>query len=706
MTTYMQRDRKFEEQYLAYCQNIIQRNIDNYLKQSTDLGAEIKRLYDHYHSDNPELHNELVIDISMKDQVDAALMQNERALEKAYFGRVDYIDKEEGKGYTLYIGKNGVVKDGIEPLIIDWRAPISGIYYENQVGKGFYTVPEQGSIEVELELKRTYEIAQRKLVEYYDAEVIANDELLTKYLSKNKEAVLGEIIATIQKEQNDIIRRTPYRNTIVQGVAGSGKTTVAMHRISYILYNYAERFKPKEFYVIGSNKMLLNYITGVLPDLDVRGINQMVMEDFFVWLLDRDFKEKSYKVKRKEPGEEEDLSEDFRAFKGSLGWLKYLDQYLDRLEKRTIRVEDVSCQDEVVYSARAIQDFLDNNSRYSIQSKIDMLNKRVLLKVRNYLEMTAAEPEVIRRESKQYKNYFGKSSWKTPLLDHYIDFADRLSDEKKEYKSELYELSSRLSKKEMDVYDLAALAYMKRRIKNTDEIDEVGHIVIDEAQDFGTLVFGVMKRILPKATYTIMGDVSQNINYASGMNDWEVLKNQIFSPERDSFHVLAKSYRNTIEISAFAERILKHGSFRSYQIEPIIRHGKVPQLLTGIPEGQLGKRCAGQIKEWQDTGYETIAVICRDREESAQVREELSRYIKVEETESEDAAFSTGVMVLPVAMTKGLEFDTVFLWNPTKEQYPSDDANVKLLYVAATRALHELVVAAEGKVSEILLDVS
>lgn len=703
MPTYMKRDRESEEQYLAYCQKIIQKNIDKYLKQSTDLGVEIKRLYDHYRSDNPELHNDLVIDISMKAQVDAALMQNEKALEKAYFGRVDYVDKEDEKSYTLYIGKNGVVKDGIEPLIIDWRAPISGIYYENQVGEGSYTVPEQGSRKVELELKRTYEIAQRKLVEYYDAEVIANDALLTKYLSKNKEAVLGEIIATIQKEQNDIIRRTPYRNTIVQGVAGSGKTTVAMHRISYILYNYAERFKPQEFFVIGSNKMLLNYITGVLPDLDVRGINQMVMEDFFIWILDRDFKEKSYKVKRKEPGEEDALSGDFRALKGSLGWKECLDRYLDRLEKRTIQTEDVSCWGEVVYSAAAIQDFLDNNSRYSIQGKIDMLNKRVLIKVRNYLEMMAAEPDVIRRESKKYKNYFGKSAWKTSLLDHYIDFVDRLSEEKKEYKSELFELSSRLSKKEMDVYDLAALAYMKRRIKNTDEIDEAGHIVIDEAQDFGTLVFGVMKEILPKATYTIMGDVSQNINYASGMNDWEVLKNRIFSPERDSFHVLAKSYRNTIEISAFAERILKHGSFKSYQIEPIIRHGKVPELLTDIPGGQLGSRCAGRIKAWQDAGYETIAVICRDREESAQVREELSRYLKVEETETEDATFSTGVMVLPVAMTKGLEFDTVFLWNPTKEQYPCDDANVKLLYVAVTRALHELVVAAEGKMSEVLL---
>ena len=319
MGEYKASDRQAEEENLDYCKEIIQKNINEYQEKSIRLGIEIKKLYDHYRSDNPELHNELVMAISMKSQVDATLNKNEKASIKPYFGRVDYYDKEDKEKYTLYLGKNGVVKNGIEPLIIDWRAPISGIYYENQVGEGSYLVPEQGNRQVRLDLKRTYELADGKLLDYYDADVIANDELLTKYLGKNKEAVLGEIIATIQKEQNDIIRETPYRNTIVQGVAGSGKTTVAMHRISYILYNYGEKFKPKEFFVIGSNKMLLNYITGVLPDLDVHGINQMVMEEFFIWLLDKDFK-KGYKIKRKEAGGEENLT--FQSWKSSLEWKK------------------------------------------------------------------------------------------------------------------------------------------------------------------------------------------------------------------------------------------------------------------------------------------------------------------------------------------------------------------------------------------------
>lgn len=708
MEHYKASDRNSEETYLKVCESIIQKNIDMYLQQSKTMGDEIKELYDNYRSNNPELHNDLVISIAMKEQVDEALKRNERALVKPYFGRVDYIDKEDEEGYTLYLGKNGIVKDGTEPLIIDWRAPVSGIYYENQVGEGSYLVPEQGCRQVRLDLKRTYEIADGKLLDYYDADVIANDELLTKYLGKNKEAVLGEIIATIQKEQNDIIRETPYRNTIVQGVAGSGKTTVAMHRISYILYNYGEKFKPQEFYIIGSNKMLLNYITGVLPDLDVRGINQMVMEDFFIWLLDRDFKEKSYKVIRKEPGEEElsdkKRSDHFQSFKSSLEWLDCLKGYLGKLETRTISREPVLFREREVYTTQAIEDFLENNKGYSIQNKINLLNKRVLVKVKNYLEMLDAEPEVIREESKRYKEYFGGRSWKTSLLDSYMEFVQELAQEREEYREGLNGLLLKLSKKELDVYDLASLSYMKQKIKSTEEIDDVRHIVIDEAQDFGTLVFGVMKEILVKATYTIMGDVSQNINYASGMNDWEVLKTEIFSPERDRFHVLAKSYRNTIEISKFAENILKHGSFKSYKIQPIIRHGAEPELLVSNSPEEMAESAVGRIQGWQKAGYETIAVICRDKEESWQVKRVLSEYLKLEETEGENAAFTNGIMVLPVALTKGLEFDTVLLWNPTEKHYPKNDANVKLLYVAATRALHELAVAVCEETTSLFLD--
>lgn len=693
----MKLERQKEQEHLTESYQVILKNLEFYENKAKKMEKEIQKLYDHYHSDNPELHNELVVSISIQSQVKMELRKNQNARKKPYFGRIDYWDKLEEKEYSLYLGKNGVTKDQTDVIIVDWRAPVASIYYECQVGQGVYHVPDYGTREVELDLKRTYEVEEAHLIDFYDSEVVTNDELLTKYLAKNKDAVLGEIIATIQKEQNDIIRQTPYKNIIVQGVAGSGKTTVAMHRISYILYNYANKFKSEEFYIIGSNTMLLNYITSVLPDLDVYQINQMVMEEFFRELLEGDFLKKDqiiYSAEQKETGK-------FLKFKGSLKYLDDLEQSLQKLEQHIIPTDSVWCGEKEIYSQDTIIEFLKNYAEYSIQNKILMLNARIVNKVKTYYEIVGEEKEVVCAEGKKYREYFGKKRMKINLLTIYIEFLEYLKKEKVEYQDEISKLLLQVQKRKFDVYDLAALVYIRRKVKMTAEYTNVKHIVIDEAQDFGAMVFGVMKRVLPKTTFTIMGDVSQNIHYDSGMNDWEELTSRVFSSERDIFSVLAKSYRNTIEISEYAGKILKKCSFPSYRIEPIIRHGKNVFIFQEEGKEQMILRTFAIIKAWQQKGYETIAIICQndsETEEVGNVLEELS----IQKMTEEKAVFSQGIMVLPIYLAKGLEFDTVLLWNPTCEHYPKTDGNGKLLYVACTRALHELGIVVEGELSALL----
>lgn len=702
MNSYKGINREEEEQHLEYCVKVVQKNVDYYQKKADIMGAKIKEMYDNYRSASPEMHNELVIEIGMREQIVATLKKNKMALEKPYFGRVDYQDKEDKVSHTFYLGKNAVMKDTTEVLVVDWRAPVSSIYYESQVGESSYQVSEQKRRDIILDRKRTYEIEKGHLIEYYDAEVVANDELLTKYLAKNKQAVLGEIIATIQKEQNDIIRETPFRNSIVQGVAGSGKTTVAMHRISYILYNYKDKFRPEEFFIIGSNHMLLNYITGVLPNLDVYHVNQMVMEEFLIRFLERDFDRKKYKVRYQKIEKEEEENREFQVYKGSLAWLEVLEKYCKKLEDEMISKDTIIYKEKEIFPKETIQQFLENNKNFSIQDKINMLNKRLVIKIKDYNKQLDETSEVIKQEKKKFQNYFGEKNFKKSLLEIYKQFVCYLQERQTGYQEGLELLQRRLEKKELDVYDLAALLFLKRYLKMTEEIDEVKHIVIDEAQDFGVLIFGILKKILPKATFTIMGDISQNINYNSGMNDWEALRNFVFSPERDYFHILSKSYRNTIEISQYAGKILEHCSFQTYEIQPIIRHGKEPKEVECFSEKELLAKSIEQIKIWQKQEYDTIAVICKNQEEVIKVQKELSDYIEVEEGNLEDMTFTRGVMVLPVYLTKGLEFDTVLLWNPIEQQYKTGDANAKLLYVAATRALHELSVFYMGEITKLL----
>ena len=613
------------------------------------------------------------------------------ALPISYFGRIDFQDPRLSFLESYYIGRVGISDEKAEPVVLDWRAPISSVYYENSTGPCSYTVSSEGTFSIDLKRKRTYEIENDHLKDFFDSDVVANDELLTKYLAKNKKAVLGEIIATIQQEQNLIIRRSPKTNLIVQGVAGSGKTTVAMHRISYILYNYEEDFRPEDFYIIGSNRILLNYITSVLPELDVYGIRQMTMEQLFIRLLYEDWDEEKYMVHTIDRADEKN------SIKGGSGWFFDLENFCRTYEAEQIPREPLRLEKTgtLLLDAEYIDNYCREQSTLSMEGKMCMLNEILLAKFEN--EVSGKEVTFPAREKKalkrKYEKYFGDGKWKGSIFDLYSQFLEQQAEKGK---------AVEMPENSFDVYDLAALAYLYKRIKENDPVREASHVVIDEAQDFGMMAYQVLHYCLRDCTYTIMGDTSQNIHFSYGLNDWEELKKLILTGTYDAFGVLRKSYRNTVEISDFANEILRHGDFAIYPVEPVLRHGTTVQKEAFADEAALLAAGVQKIKAWQEQGYETIAVVCRDEAEAAATARKLKKYVPVVEENLETAEFGEGVMVLPVAYTKGLEFDAVLLLDPTEEKYPENDGQVKLLYVAATRALHELAVLYTGKLTGIL----
>lgn len=216
------------------------------------------------------------------------------------------------------------------------------------------------------------------------------------------------------------------------------------------------------------------------------------------------------------------------------------------------------------------------------------------------------------------------------------------------------------------------------------------------------MVYRCLHYCMRGCTYTVMGDTSQNIHFGQGLNDWEELRRLILRGTYDAFGLLRKSYRNTVEISEFATEILRHGDFPIYPVEPIIRHGKQVKVQASADTVAMKDAAANQIQEWQKNGYETIAVICRDETEAKEVSDLLQDTPNLMSYTPERSQFGEGIMVLPVVYTKGLEFDAVLLWNPTKEQYPQDNGHIKLLYVAATRALHELTVLYQDSLTDII----
>ena len=683
--------RQDEEKRLKHTLEIAQRKVDANRQSVQALAEELHAMQEEFNKEDKEAqtlwHN---ADARFKF-VNQDLRRAEQARKKPYFGRIDFRDKKLKKDEVYYIGRSVIADNPAEPEVIDWRAPIASVYYDAALGDVSYSVKGEGKYDITLSRKRTYEIENDELKDFYDSDVVANDELLTKYLARNKKAVLGEIIATIQQEQNEVIRKKPQHNMIVQGAAGSGKTTVAMHRISYILYNYEQEFAPEDFYIVGSNQVLLNYITGVLPELNVYGVSQMTMEQLFVRLLYEDW-DKSYEIRPVVKGVTP-------AVKGTLAWFKELENFCLRYEYRAIPREDVVIEKtgKVLLDRATITRLLKETKDLSRADKISRLTDYLMARLENelsgkYYSYTQSEKQKLKH---YYETYFGKREWKGSVAELYEQFLKE--EQEKEFPVVMPEGS-------YDVYDLAAMAYLYKRIKEDTVIREAGHVVIDEAQDFGIMAYASLKYCLSKCTYTIMGDVAQNISDRYGLNDWTELRKLMLPGEFDYFGILQKSYRNTVEISEFATDILYHGSFPVYPVEPIIRHGE-PVTVKKCTDftGQV-TQAEQIIKAWQDKGLDTIAVVCIDEAEAEKVTAALRGSVELNIGDAGKWEIGEGVMVLPLKYTKGLEFDAVLIFNASEEDYPVEDGYVKQLYVAATRALHELTVLYRGKLTGLIAD--
>jgi len=665
----MEDKREFTEEQAHFeeCLTLIEKNIAGYEAEYAKRHEETKRLFKAMRSGDPELYNQAMTSASLEQHAETQLRKNRTALKQPYFGRVDYEEMSNGKPQVVYIGKNGIFRNQTDVVIADWRAPISTVYYENELGKGHYYLPGGATVEIDLQLKRTYDVQDGELKGYYDSDVASNDQLLIQYLSQNKEAVLGDIIATIQKEQNEIIRESPFANILVQGVAGSGKTTVAMHRISYILYNYKERFMSNEFCIIGGNDLLLNYITSGLPELDVPDIKQKRMDVMLAHLLGKEWNKKYLVIAP---------TGDARV-RCQMDFMLDLEFFLmRRREKYYMRGPLKDRELGTILTQSSMERLFIENPDFSIARLMRVLDDRV--KTRIKFLAPEGEKEFIQKKCRQYKDYYKKQTPQN-IYEIYNEFLVEY-DKQHPGKINLAEHLEQAARKEYDVYDLAALVVLQYRVTRKKEDEEFGQLFIDEAQDFGITPYYALRRVLPKCFFTIMGDVSQNINYETGMNEWNEMQKWVLTGEKDVFKLLSKSYRNTIEISEFAGKILEKASFGRYKIDPVIRHGLPVQISEPMPEDGMYNRAMEIICQAKEKGYQSIAVICKNQQEADWVGKWL-----------ED------VTILPISLTKGLEFDVVILWNPDLDSAMAEVSKAKLWYVAVTRALHELHLLYEKK---------
>ncbi len=701
-----------ENQKMQAISHFLQREIEDFQKQKAEVDASVNAMVKQYNSENVELHNQIAVQLDIQSFVNQTLERYARATQTPFFARIDFFEDAAPGKEAMYIGKNGVFdQKRNESIVVDWRAPAANLYYDGELGRTSYATPE-GDIWGELSLKRTFTVEDGAIVDFYDSDLVTNDTLLQEYLAKNSDVVLKDIVATIQKDQNEIIRIDPWRHVVVQGVAGSGKTTVAVHRISYILYNFSKRYQPQSFVIIGSNRMFLNYIAGMLPELGVENIVQMTMPQFLLHVLDY---------------EESCLVPLEGSWKGSLDYTAALRKFLDGFERRLFTTEDIHFYGYPVLTAQEALECTILSPAKTIRDKAEKIRDRIDYRVKNILPelMKLDEIESLGFPIDMEKNIFRqrekiRATIKTQArnLKKKFDAPLRTLTEEKLYQAFVKEqlehctqedslrykqLLARLKKRRYDLSDLCALLYVRSRLCAFEPASQYLQFSIDEAQDFSPMVFDCLYRAFPQSYFTVMGDIAQNISKDGGLSSWETLTRQVYPQDKQYFTVLSKSYRNTIEIAEYANHVLERSNAKAYPITPVVRHGSPVRLQAFLNETQMLQNVKASLGEFKEQRYRTTAILCRDIAGADWLYTMLKDEFPINRAQVAQEDYQGGITIFPVEDVKGMEFDCVILFGAGEEDYSSQDIReARLLYVALTRALHELHILCKGAPSSLL----
>ncbi len=683
-----------------------------------EILQKYKRVIDYY-----DLRLEAIPKIYKKDTVmlenmlmmySQKLSMMEKSVKKPYFARLDFARDGEEKVEQLYIGKVGVMDEDNNSITIDWRAPVSAMYYDSNLGRASYQAPE-GTCTGELLVKRQYEIEEGELRNYQDVDTVSNDEILKPYLGTNADNRLKNIVSTIQAEQNAIIREPINRNIIVQGVAGSGKTTVALHRIAYLVYNYRDKIKPEQYMIIGPNKFFVSYISGVLPDLDVNNVTQVTYEELCSEFIGEDLeliREEEKLIKSIQ--NEKELS--YEKLKVSMKYKELLDDFIKQLERNLISDKSINIKMHEIISNNLIKEIYNSISINEIYNTIHKKLERTKLLVEKYIQDNFDTiRERLEKENFEDKNlnkaiaeavrkYFKNLIPSTLKL--YEEFLKNIrdlgkwyeeSEDKKLLEEKIKKNLQNIKKKKVEFEDLSALIYLKCKVIGNEKYSEYRQVAIDEAQDLGDFSFFALKELLSNATFSIFGDIAQSIYQYRGISNWNDVMENTFQ-NKSEIRYLLKSYRTTEEIMSVANNITEHIGLSSAQ--PVIRHGdEVIYKQYNDFENKINT-IKNFIIEYKQKGYKSVAVICKDEKEAIIINEELLKNnITAKNITDNDNEYDGGICTITSYLAKGLEFDGAIISDASEEKYDSNKAiDMKLLYVAMTRPLHELKVLYNGNI--------
>ncbi|WP_231148330.1 HelD family protein [Clostridium botulinum] len=688
-------DFEMEKQRVEETVEIIKREIRNYIDKRTKLTNHLidarKKAVEEYRDDEDKLieffdHEKFVAEESFK-AIDRRFKELNILQPSPYFGKVHLKEKEFNEKEDIYIGRFGITdENAYEPIVVDWRAPIASLFYAGKLGEAKYDAP-MGEVGVDILAKRQFIIKREHLLGMFDSELDVKDEILQMVLSKKAGEKLKDIIMTIQQEQDNIIRQPREKTLIVDGVAGSGKTTIALHRVAYLLYNYRKILQDKVL-ILGPNNIFMEYISTVLPSLGEIGVRQQTFKEFALEILELrdvvDFREYMENVINKN----EDFVKDI-LFKTSEEYINELDKFIDALNKQYFKIEDLYFDKEIIVEKDTIQELFKYYNSMPLFRRSAKIKRILFSKIRDVRDDKIREIEAwykkaiadLNNEDKDLQE--GDLSYKRKLkiretIKNVIECKKTLNWLDNESCTELYNELNR--NKKLTIDDLAPILYLKIKLEGLKLSDEIKHVVIDEAQDYSLLQFRVIKELTNCSGYTIVGDKNQRLIPFIGEAPMDNM-NKVFDNIKE--FKLNKSYRSTKEIMEYANKYLIGD-----RIVPIVRNGKKVVEKEFNNEKELVQEIDNTIHNLRKEGFDSIAIVCKNLKESKIINSLINKATNVKILDREDIMYNKGEIVIPSYFAKGLEFDAVIMISDDYTQELED----KMMYVMATRALHELYV--------------
>lgn len=657
-----------------------------------------------------------------------------------YFARLDftpdpgapvYGGMKAGVNTPVYVGRWGIIETPAYRIrVADWRSPVANLYYSGQVGRVSYEAPD-GRVEGALTLKRMFSIEDGALAGMQDTGLNEQEKFLTDTLSQLTTARLREVVTSIQAEQNAVIRSDPMLPLCVQGVAGSGKTTIALHRVAWILYRLQKTVAPQQMLILAPNPLFLSYISRVLPDLGVDEVRQTTFAGLCARLLGKRMPSLVVKDRLAErlemPKPARDALDDVLRRKGALSLREELARFLARWERSCIPEAGITVGNRTLVSAEELRRlFLKDLRHFPLRARVDEARKVAAFRLKKALDAAAealeqavgdrldallrAMPDGEERRArarklldsrdqrlaemkemqKRFTRDYEKQWGAMDLLAVYGAFWREMAEKDGENRPVLEATLPLIQKKRAAPEDLPALLLLAQGLYGVKRLD-IKHVVIDEAQDVSPLQAKALRELFGHDAFTLVGDLWQGIYGDEGLRSWEDLAKGVFEAPV-AVAGLSTAYRSTVEIMDVAFRVMRRHPVAGIEPgRPVLRHGRRPGMKRVGSETERAAEAARIVRGWVGEGFGGIAVVVKTERAARALHKALAGELpQARHVTRGDDTFVGGVQVLDAGVVKGLEFDCVLVADAEASKYPDERFYAKLFYVLCTRALHRL----------------